>query len=328
MNKAFIFRAAVATCLISLSLAACGGRGLRNRASAPPAPAPQVSVQTQELSGNVTRGGLVRTFTAHIPAPADSTQPLPLLIALHGGGGNGAGMRRLSGLDAVSDANGFVVAYPDGHLKNWADGRGTGDSEKAGVDDVAFISALIDQLAQFTPIDTKRVYVTGISNGGMMSLRLACALSDKIAGIAAVAANMPANLAVNCRPARPMPIMFVHGNADTFVPRAGGTITKGSGGQVLSTTASINFWLRANLCPNLMTAVTVIDPANDGTSIYLSKYAGCAAGGDVRFYDVINGGHTWPGGTQYLPQIAVGKVSQDMNTGQEIWRFLSAFSLN
>lgn len=327
MTKDFVFRAVLLTCLVSLSLAACGGRGLTNQSSQPRPSAPRPLVQAQEFSGSITIGGLARSFTAHVPAPADSTQPLPLVIALHGGGGTGAAMRRLSGLDTVSDVNGFVVAYPDGHLKSWADSRGTSDAERAGVDDVAFISAMIDQLAQMTPVDTQRIYVTGISNGGMMSLRLACALSNKIAGVAPVAANMPLNLSTNCRPARPVPIMFVHGNADAFVPRAGGTMTKGSGGQLLSTTASINFWLRANLCPDTMTAVTVLDPANDGTSIYLSKYAGCAPGGDVRFYDVMNGGHTWPGGTQYLPQIVVGKVSQDMNTGQELWQFLSAFRL-
>jgi polyhydroxybutyrate depolymerase len=347
INKAPVYRAAVAACLIALSLAACGGRGLRNQAPAPPSAAPQAPAQTQaqsqvqtqvqtqtqtqtqaqEISGNVSSGGLLRSFTVHIPALADSAQLPPLVIALHGGGGTGAGMRQLSGLDAISNANGFVVAYPDGYLKSWADGRGTTDAEKAGVDDVAFISALIDQLAQITPIDTKRVYVTGISNGGMMSVRLACALSNKITGVAPVAANMPANLATNCRPTRPVPIMFVHGNADTFVPRDGGKLSKGAGGQVLSTTASVNFWLRANICPSLMTAVTVINPANDGTSINLSKYASCAAGGDVRFYDVINGGHTWPGSAQNPLQLIVGKVSQDMNTGRELWQFLSTFSL-
>jgi polyhydroxybutyrate depolymerase len=310
--------------LVSAVLSACGG-GASNGGSIPASPPGQTATAARDFSSALTSGSLVRTYGAHVPAKADSTQLIPLVIVLHGGSGTGAGMRDLTGLDAQADKNSFVVAYPDGYLTSWADGRGTTDAEKAGVDDVAFISSLIDQLAKDTPIDLKRVYVTGISNGGMMSIRLACDLSNKIVAVAPVAANMPQNLTATCKPARPVPIMFVHGNADTLVPRAGGAITVGAGGIVLSTPDSVAWFNAINGCAASSLQTTIIDTVSDGTSINFNRYTACAVGGETRFYDVVNGGHTWPGGKQYLPELIIGKTSADMSASAEMVAFFKNY---
>jgi polyhydroxybutyrate depolymerase len=305
----------------SMGLAACGGGG-GDGGDDPATPS-----TAQDISASLTAGNLTRTYQAHVPAKADSAAALPLVIALHGGNGSGASMRNLTSLDTVADANGFVVAYPDGYSESWADGRGTTEAEVAGVDDVAFIGALIEDIATRTPIDPRRVYVTGISNGGMMSLRVACALSSRIAAVAPVAANMPSLLVPNCAPSRAVPVMFVHGDQDALVPRNGGTIPLGAGGTVQSTAASVALWNSLNGCAASATSMSTIDTANDGTSIAFSRYGGCSGGVDNRFYDVVGGGHTWPGGLQYLSVAIIGRTSSDIDASRELWSFFREAAL-
>jgi polyhydroxybutyrate depolymerase len=275
----------------------------------------------QELTASLASGGRSRSYQARVPAKSDSQQALPLVIALHGGGGTGAGMPTLTGLDAVADSEGFVVVYPDGFSNSWADGRGTTDAELAGVDDVAFVAALIDDIAARTAVDRRRVHVIGISNGGMMSIRLACELSDRIAAAAAVAANMPANLSATCNPRHVVPMMFVHGDLDALMPRAGGSIPVGAGGTVLSTANSVAFWNARNGCAGTPATITTLDPAADATAIVASRFAPCTSGTENRYYDVAGGGHTWPGGVEYQPVALIGRTSMDMHASLEAWQF-------
>src|SRR5262249_51070220 len=135
-----------------------------------------------------------RTYVLHLPRDREPSKPAPLVIAMHGGSGTGEGFPRLThhGFDDLADRDGWIVVYPDGIGKNWNDGRKVERSEayKKNIDDVGFISALIDELTSNHAVDRKRVYATGISNGGFMSQRLARDLSSKIAAIAPVAANL------------------------------------------------------------------------------------------------------------------------------------------
>ncbi len=179
-------------------------------------------LQSHDIKGELASGGMKRTFLLHSPSPQNK-KPAPLLIALHGGGGQGSGMMKLSGLNEVSDRNGFFVVYPDGVEKNWNDGRLT--IKRKDVDDVQFISDLVDQLTKKYSIDPERVYVTGISNGGMMSFRLGCELSRKIAGIAVVAASMPVILQRTCNPTRSLPVVMFSGTDDPIMPFNGGEIS-------------------------------------------------------------------------------------------------------
>lgn len=247
------------------------------------------------------------------------------MIVLHVGGGTGAGMRSLAGLDTVANQNGFIVVYPDGSSAHWADGRGTNDPDLAGVNDVAFLTALVDKLSSDLGVDKSRVYATGILNGGFMTTRLACEASSVFAAVAAVAATMPQNTAATCAPPRVVPFVLIHGTADTFVLDAGGQMTKGDGGLVLSTAATVTLWRDIDGCSSLPSS-SLIDPVSDGTSVTLERYTACAAGGEVAFYNVSNGGHTWPGGLQYLPEVIIGKTSRDINASAVIWSFFSRFS--
>jgi len=187
-------------------------------------------------SSSIFSGGLQRTYSVHIPNSYDKTSPTPLVISLHGGGGTGQGMNKLTNFDSIADAENFIVIYPDGFEKHWNDGRNVQRyrTQAQNIDDVGFISALIDNISNEVNIDAKRVYVTGISNGAMMSHRLGCELSQKIAAIAPVAGNIPANMASVWSPSRPVSVLIINGTDDPLVPWAGrqrppGTARIGSG---------------------------------------------------------------------------------------------------
>jgi polyhydroxybutyrate depolymerase len=284
----------------------------------------EVSSAARDLTGSFESGGIVRSYQVHVSARRAS-QALPLVLVLHGGGGRGDGMRTLTGMDSSSDTAGFIVVYPDGVEKNWSDGRGTSESEKLGVDDVAFLSSLVKQLSSELNADPKRIYATGISNGGFMSARLACDASSVVAAVAVVAATIPENVRVNCKPSRAVPFMLIHGMADSFVLESGGTMTKGNGGVIASTAQTVALWRDLNKCSS-PAKISEINPANDGTSITLERYTGCVSGSEVVFYKVMNGGHTWPGGSQYLPAFMIGKTSRDLNASETILAFFKNHS--
>jgi polyhydroxybutyrate depolymerase len=257
-------------------------------------------------------GGLARHYEVFVPT---DTPGLPLVIALHGRGGTGRQMERFTRLDDVAAREQFVVVYPDAIDHHWNDARA---GTQTGVDDVAFIAALIDEMAARYQIDRKRVFVTGMSNGAMMSYTLGCELSDRIVAIAPVAGDLPA---VTCRPARPVSVLAINGTADPFVPYGGGTA--GRGGQVLSAEASTDRFAQVAGC----TAPTVtLEPdadGGDGTRTRARRYA-CPAPLDVELLTIEHGGHTWPGAAQYLPKALIGPVSRDFNASDRIWAFFAA----
>ncbi len=281
---------------------------------------------------SITVGGLTRTYLIHIPPSYDKTKSMPLVIALHGGGGSGKNMVKLTrgGFDALSDQKGFVVVYPDGIEKNWNDGR---SGEEAGyrahkdkIDDVGFISALIDHLISKLNINPKRVYITGMSNGAIMSYRLACELTDKITAIAPVAGNMPQNSFPSCSPSRLISVLAINSVNDPLMPFAGGDITGPFGmkklGKVLSTDESVRFWARHNNCS--LSPVIMYEPdkdQKDGTRVRKEDYNKCKAGTEAILYAIEGGGHTWPGGYQYMNKRIIGKTSGDIDAHEVIWDF-------
>lgn len=277
----------------------------------------------------LTHAGLERVYYLYVPPDLDPDRPAPLLLALHGGGGTAEGMEKLteSGFHALADRDGFVVAYPQGIDRHWNDGRPTEDrAHQENLDDVGFIAALIDHLAATYPIDPARVYATGISNGGMMSFRLACELSDRVTAVAPVTANLSEALAETCDPARPVPLLILNGTEDPLVRWEGGDIKilRTSRGRVLSVAETVAFWREHNECPAEpeVTHLPDTDP-DDGTRVRRERYAPCAAGSVVELVTVEGGGHTWPGGYAYLPGWLIGRTSRDIDANAVIWDFFA-----
>ncbi|HEV2583514.1 MAG TPA: PHB depolymerase family esterase [Ktedonobacteraceae bacterium] len=285
-------------------------------------PMPNPTARQNNYGGSIQVGGLTRTYLVHLPPGQNA--PMPLVLVFHGGGGSSRGMNAVTRFNSLADAQGFIVVYPDGYDKSWADGRGTTAADRFGVNDVAFVSALIDQLAHTLSINARRIYAAGISNGGFFTLRLGCQLATKIAAIAVVAATMPANLAPTCHPARPVPAQFYHGSADPLVPAAGGSMTVGAGGDILSINDSVALWARLNGCQSAPATTMLPQSINDGTQVQRAAYAGCQQGADVVFFNIIDGGHTWPGGLQYLPVSVIGRTTRNLNATNVMWAFFEA----
>jgi polyhydroxybutyrate depolymerase len=248
--------------------------------------------------------------------PVD-TPNLPLVIALHGAGSTGKQMERFTRFDEVAASEQFVVVYPDGIDHHWNDGRG---AVNTGVDDVAFIASLIDELATTHAIDRTRVYVTGASNGAMMTYRLGCDLADRIAGIAPVIGNLPA--AITCAPSAPLSVLAINGTDDPLVPYGGGAVARNRG-SVLSATLSTAAFAQAAGCSAAEPTINEPDVDHgDGSRTRRTRYA-CPAPVEVELITLDGAGHTWPGGPQYLPRFLVGGTSRDFDGAERIWEFFA-----
>jgi len=202
-------------------------------------------------SGSLDIGGRTRRYFLHAPPAYEGKKPLPLVLVLHGGGQSPESAERMSDMSAKADKEGFLVAYPSGtgrsgRMPTWNSGNCCGYAMQNNVDDVAFLRALIDKLDHDYSVDPGRIFVTGISNGGMMSYRIGCALADKIAAIAPVEGAQN----TDCRPSGPVSVIVFHGSADRLVPFNGGSTPfqigpKRSDNSVANAVA---FWVKNDGC--------------------------------------------------------------------------------
>ena len=287
-----------------------------------------VDKPSEQKTINITFDGVARNFIVYLPSGYNNSGKMPLIFAIHGGSGTPEGMINIANFKTIADRDKVVLVYPEGVQKNWNDGRPTAPNQ-LGINDVVFFNQMCDYMINNYSVDEKKIYATGISNGGFMSTRLGCELSNRIAAIAVNAATIEATtIAPNCKPNRPVPALYIHGTTDPLVPFLGGQITAGgtAGGTILSHFQAIDKWVTINGCNPTPTVTDLPDIANDGTTIKQRVYSGGANGNEVVSYVVLNGGHTWPQGYQYLNEAIIGKTSQDMNACEVIWTFFKRFS--
>ncbi|BBY22423.1 extracellular catalytic domain type 1 short-chain-length polyhydroxyalkanoate depolymerase [Mycobacterium stomatepiae] len=272
----------------------------------------------RDLSGTFRSGGLDRTYLMHVP-PGD---PVGLVLSLHGGGGTGKGQRGLTEFDAVADANNLLVVYPDGYDKSWADGRGASPADRRHVDDVGFLVGLADKLRNDYNIAPGHVFVTGMSNGGFMSNRLACDRADVFSAIAPVSGTL--GVGVACNPSQPVSVWAAHGTTDPMVHFNGGDV-RGRGGlsHSISAKSMVDKWRSADGCQG-DPVVEVLPNVGDGTVVRRFDSTACAAATEVVFYQIDNGGHTWPGGRQYLPKAVIGPTTRALDGSESIAQFFLA----
>jgi polyhydroxybutyrate depolymerase len=224
-----------------------------------------------------------------VPALFHTAERAPLVLVLHGATGNAGRVELRYHWDPLSDRDGFFVVYPQGVLDQW-----NAALDPGGVDDVRFLTALVDHLVRTLPIDPHRVYVAGMSNGGAMTYRIGCALPERIAAIASVEAATP-----ECRPAQPVSMVAVHGLADHQVSFA-------------NAQQSVSAWRAYDDCP--------VDPLVQQTGpVTHSAWAPCAAGTAVELYAVAGSGHEWPGSSPPLP--GHDPPSPNLDATQVIWQF-------
>lgn len=269
----------------------------------------------------LTAGGQTRSYVVHAPLGLDPQKTAPVVIALHGATMTGPLMAWFSGLDAKADAAGFIAVYPNGTGQRssyfWNAGNCCGEAARTDVDDVAFVRAVLDDLATAHRIDTRRVFATGISNGAMMAYRLAAELSDRVAAVAPVAGTMACG---EPRPTRPVPVLHIHGTEDEFVPFGGGRGPKSiSGVPHRSVADTVAAWVRANGCRKEPADVEELpDRGGDGTKVTRTTYRGDTAGAEVVLVTIEGGGHTWPGRPG---SAALGRSTRNVSANDLIWEF-------
>jgi len=295
---ATMLRALVAVLSVAL-LAGC-------RAPSPPSDPVPTGSSTQALDG--------REFRVYRPASLSLTAPVPLVVMLHGGFGSASQAEQAYGWNDAADRYGFVVAYPDGVGRAWAVGDGCcGEPGRTGVDDVAFITAVVSNLRGRLPLDPRRLFVTGMSNGAMMSYRLACDSS-----LFAAMAPVSGTLLGSCPDPRPLSVLHIHGLADQNVPFDG---SPGNGpGQIDGppVPSTVDIWRTADHCSPA--AVTNAGGVTTST-------AACPDGRDVVLITIAGAGHQWPGGTgRNVVQRALGldEPSAALDATDTIWRFFAA----
>jgi polyhydroxybutyrate depolymerase len=241
--------------------------------------------------------GIKRSYVVRFPNDlAQHNGLVPLVLVLHGGGGNADNAERMTGFTEEAEKENFIVAYPDGtgrfsgKLLTWNAGHCCGYAMKNRVDDVGFISALIDRLIRDYPVDPKRIYATGMSNGGMMTLRLGIELSNRFAAIAPVVATLFGDEKM---PSNPVSALMLNGMVDKHVPYQGGPpggrfSDAWDGTPTKPALEQAEFWAHADSCESM-------SDHHDKGAFILTQYR-CPAGLDVESYLIKDGGHAWPGG--------------------------------
>ncbi len=186
-------------------------------------------------------------------------------------------------------------------------------------DDVAFLNQMLDQLPMKYSVDTRRIYATGLGDGGFMALRVGCNMADRVAAIAAVGAAMPKTMI--CLPARAASALFINGTDDPIVPDNGGTYKPGRF-HVLSAEDSAKTWAKFDRCGEKPEQAKLPSAEKGGKETKTYTYGGCQDNAQVVLYSVKNGGNIWPGGEQYMSEKEVGKTSNALNANDAIWSFL------
>lgn len=246
-----------------------------------------------------------RTFLVKVPAGYDGSHPVPLVVAIHGYGNDAGGFEPYFGLDAVADEQGFLVVYPDGTID--ASGRRFFSATDAccdffgsGVDDVAFIKALLDHMAAKYNVDPNRIYAVGHSNGGFMSYRLACDLSSRFAAVVSLEGAMWNDVS-RCRPSEPVSILEVHGTSDDVVSPSGGDSLDGNANRTYpSLEQTLDDWKGFDHCADTSTPGSDPGPIeSDPTQgTVVTVWSGAQA--DVELWMVQGGVHSpkltpqWP----------------------------------
>lgn len=316
-----------ATTILTICLAICAATGFIAHAQTPPATRASTPGNHDE---SLKFGGSTRTFIVHVPPSFNGKSRVPVVFMLHGAGGSGAGADSETGWTSKSDREGFIAVFPDGtpprpslparfllNPRLWNDGSGRGAAGKENIDDVGFISAIIDFVEAHYAADPDRIYCTGFSNGASMTFSVGVNLSNRIAAIAPVSGHLwlkQKQLAYS------VPLLFIIGTEDPLNPIAGGNVKLPWGVEQYHPPVedSLKEWERMLGC------ATQVETARDGNGVRELVYDRCSKGGEVLYYRIDGLGHVWPGGQNKLPEKWVGKPSDKLNATNVIWDFFKA----
>lgn len=268
-------------------------------------------------------GGRDRSYLVSIPESYfPSEAPMPLVVVLHGAGGNGEGMISLTDFSPLNELANFIAVYPNGLNGFWNDGRIGDPRIDDTIDDVSFLTTLVLSMQDTLNIDASRVYFTGYSMGGFMSMRVACRAPEMVAAVASVAATMPQYILSECAGTTPIPFMLIHGTNDTVIPWLGYVTQSGTG--YLSALDTAAYWANRNGCeaPSGIVDFPDIDP-DDETRVLIETYQNCTNDAEVSLVGVYRGGHTWAG-HPFRGLSQLGLTTNDLDATATIWTFFNA----
>jgi polyhydroxybutyrate depolymerase len=252
-----------------------------------------------------------------------------LVIVLHGARLSAKIAELVTEFDKLSNEKHFIVVYPNAIYRQWNDGRRKEDNPSYGIDDVKFISQLIDYLIWKYHINPKRVYVAGYSSGGMLSQKLGMEVTDKIAAIAEVASSLPlSQIALNIKPTKPLPVLMINGTNDPAFPWGGGTtsIIGIKVGPVAPVMESAQYWIDANGGLTVEPRIQRLIGDKKGKTTVDMTHFSTKSNAPVILYKINGGGHTWPGSEVPLRSIPfLGRQSKELNGSELIWEFFKGY---
>ena len=254
---------------------------------------------TGKITKELTVNGLSREYIIYIPQNYSATISLPLLLSFHGLGSNMEFNYSYTRFDEIAERENLIVVYPNGIKNNW-----TLSSDNNP--DIDFIKTLLAQLEDDYKIESKRIYSTGMSEGGFFSFKLACSLSNRITAVASVTGSMYQYAINNCFPSRPISVLQIHGTEDNIVPYT-------------STERLLDFWTSHNHTDTIPIISNIPDvDTNDGSTVQRFEYLNGDNDVEVQHLKITNGEHLWPG----------HRGNMDINASEEVWSFVKAFDLN
>jgi polyhydroxybutyrate depolymerase len=288
-------------------------------------PPPEIPPGPKEVQ--LGHDNYIRNVTYHIPKRLRRRRR-GLVLLLHDADETPESTMRMTkrGFNKLSDRHNFIVGYPEALNLHWNDARtdSISLSHYNEIDDVGFIDQVVQYAIDSFRIDPERIFVSGFSEGGLMVFRLACERPHVFKGFASVAASLSLDQLVECTPDTTISLMMINGTRDPILPYDGGQmeIDETEAGSMLAPEEAINFWLEENQCTEKSSEK---DMANrdtfDETRSIRTTYNDCEQKNEIVLIRVVNGGHAWPGGRQYQNERSIGKVSDDFDASEEIWKF-------
>ncbi|MDP3770195.1 MAG: PHB depolymerase family esterase [Candidatus Sungbacteria bacterium] len=267
---------------------------------------------------SISVDGRIRTYALYIPKGYSFSRRYPLVAVFHGGGGDGRKIASQTGFPTKADQEGFIAVFPDGIDNHWDDGR---DVIVPPINDVKFVRTLVMHLQTKLLIDENKVYATGVSNGGILTHRLACEMANVFAAIGADVGSLATNMLSRCSPSNPIAVAVIQGTRDPIVPISGGMVTIGIGGRVESAENAMHFWASKNGCASPPVVTNLPPRVQDGTRVTQTHYAACSAHGEVTYYIVDGMGHLWPPKSQVTRGGAAGPPSANIDATEVFWEF-------
>jgi polyhydroxybutyrate depolymerase len=309
----------------------------------------------QETKETMTLDNVDRSYVVHLPKGYDDKQHYPVVILLHGMNQDSDDMERLTRFNELADKDSIIAVYPSALHGRWNFGiqqspqqqyrrgpyrrpgygypgrypgggggypppqREPGERNRPQqADDVDFLNRMLDRLANKFAVDRARVYVTGLSDGGFMTLKVGCELADRVAAIGIVGAAMPKTMV--CIPSRPLPAVMMNGTDDPVVKYGGGT---GKNGRFATISAedTAKQWAKYDRCAEKPAKSKVPAHGKGSMETKVDTFTGCQQDAAVVLYSIKGGGNTWPGGEQYESEKTIGKTSEDLDANSTLWSF-------